>query len=159
DFGPYGRARDERVEQQVGIEWVGSPYAVDPGVVRKGDGTPFTVFTPFSRAWRDHGWDPPADVPRSVPWASGVRSGGITRAPRPHGVELPEAGERAAQRRLDTFVDGPLRDYADRRDRPAEAGTSGLSPYLKWGAIHPRTVLAAAASKGRGAATFESEVA
>ena len=29
----------------------GSPYAVDPGTIRKGDGTPFKVFTPFLRAW------------------------------------------------------------------------------------------------------------
>ena len=31
--------------------------------------------------------------------------------------------------------------YADDRDRPAIAGTSGLSPYLRFGCIHPRTVL------------------
>ena len=30
----------------------GSPYAVAPGRVRKDDGDPFKVFTPFHRAWR-----------------------------------------------------------------------------------------------------------
>ena len=64
DFGPYGRERDERVASALpgGVELVrtGSPYAVAPGRVRKDDGTPFRVYTPFYRSWRQHGWRAPA---------------------------------------------------------------------------------------------------
>ena len=67
DFGPYGRTRDEAVEKALagdGRELVrtGSPYAVAPGRVTKPDGTPYRVFTPFSRAWQRHGWRAPADT-------------------------------------------------------------------------------------------------
>src|SRR4051794_7204951 len=67
DFGPYGRARDEAVEKALtehGRELVrtGSPYAVAPGRVTKPDGTPYRVFTPFRRAWQQHGWRGPADT-------------------------------------------------------------------------------------------------
>ncbi len=73
DFGPYGHQRDADVEQalaDVGIELVrtGSPYAVAPGRVTKGDGTAYQVFTPFSKAWADHGWRNPVDPPADPSW-------------------------------------------------------------------------------------------
>ena len=55
DFTPYGRARDRAVVEALpdGIEGVatGTPYAVAPGTVVNGSGSPYKVFTPFSRAW------------------------------------------------------------------------------------------------------------
>ena len=72
---------------------------------------------------------------------------------------LPEAGERAALRRWAAFQDKALDDYATARDLPAKAGTSGLSPYLKVGAVHPRTLLAdLAGRRSRNAMTFTDEL-
>jgi deoxyribodipyrimidine photo-lyase len=143
DFGPYGRRRDHEVGGALKaggrrLTGVGSPYAVDPGRVVKQDGTPFRVFSPFSRAWRAHGWPAPTPAPASVGWVHDLRSDGI---PQDLAVTaaLPPAGEAAALARLDAF---PLDAYADRRDCPAADATSRLSPYLKFGCIHPRTVLA-----------------
>ena len=65
----------------------GTPYAVGPGSVLKRDGTPFQVFTPFSKAWRDHGWPGPAPVPRAA-WVRAVDGDGI-----PEGPEVEGAGE------------------------------------------------------------------
>jgi deoxyribodipyrimidine photo-lyase len=45
---------------------------------------------------------------------------------------------------LDDFVDGPLADYAEDRDRPDRAATSTVSVALAFGQLHPRTILAAA---------------
>jgi deoxyribodipyrimidine photo-lyase len=69
DFAPYGRQRDENVENALGdIEFIrtGSPYAVSPGRVTKPDGTPCKVFTPFSRAWAAHGRRKPAGTDAST---------------------------------------------------------------------------------------------
>src|SRR5450631_2472857 len=68
DFGPRGRRRDLDVEHALsryGIELVrtGSPYAVPPGRVQNRNGDPYKVFTPYARAWRDHGCPPPALQP------------------------------------------------------------------------------------------------
>ena len=67
DSGPYGRRRDEAVEKALAdsgraLVRTGSPYAVAPGRVRKAGGEPFRVFSPFRRAWAEHGWRMPADT-------------------------------------------------------------------------------------------------
>ena len=73
DFGPYGAARDDDVEAalaEAGVELVrtGSPYAVAPGRVRNGSGDPYQVYTPFSKAWAEHGWRDPVDPPSGGSW-------------------------------------------------------------------------------------------
>jgi deoxyribodipyrimidine photo-lyase len=146
DFGPYGRVRDDAVERALDdagrrLVPVGSPYAVDPGTVVKGDGQPFHVFTPFSRAWKDRGWSPPVPAPIGVRWASGLPSDGLPREPEVGTGSLPPAGEGAALARLEEFLGVPARDYDARRDQPAADATTRLSPYLKYGCIHPRQIL------------------
>ena len=144
DSGPYGRTRDDAVERGLGdlpLVRSGSPYAVTPGRVTKRDDTPFQVFTPFARAWREHGWRAPAPRPRSVPWLTGVPSD-EPPAVAGNGVRLPPAGEGAARAVWEQFLEKGLTGYADGRDRPGIDGTSRMSAYLKYGCIHPRTLLA-----------------
>jgi deoxyribodipyrimidine photo-lyase len=198
DAGPYGRARDERVAAALaagGGELVrtGSPYAVTPGRVRKADGLPYRVFTPFQRAWLAHGWrapaatgadtldwlDPPtglaAPLPGPVPLGSADRAD--RAADRAHravdwtadwadcAADLPAPGEAAALRAWAAFRDGALADYERARDHPAKPGTSRLSAYLRFGCVHPRTLLADLAHPDRAevpesaAGTFRAELA
>lgn len=122
DYGPYGAARDRAVEKALGdvpLVRTGSPYAVAPGRVRKDDGDPFRVFTPYSRAWARHGWRAPAEsAGTAVRWATGVDSTGIPADPRlPAGLELPAPGEDAATRRRTAFLDG-VGGYGEDRNRP-----------------------------------------
>lgn len=157
DFAPYGRARDERVKQAlqaVGVELVatGSPYAVAPGRVRKPDGSAYSVFTPYYRGWLAHGWRKPADPGSGVsfldPASAEVtalakpRPADQLSAELPEGTALLEPGEAAAHRTFGDFVESAVVGYDDERDRPDHPGTSRMSAYLKWGCIHPRTLLA-----------------
>ncbi len=168
DFTPYGRARDRAVVDALpdSVEGVatGTPYAVAPGTVTNGSGEPYKVFTPFSKAWRGTGWDDPAPAPRGVDWLRAEddqRVGNLLdKALRDTPAPLPTAGEDAAKRRLDAFLDHDLAEYDEVRDDPAADRTSRLSPYLKYGVLHPRQVLAeTAGSPSKGARTFESELA
>lgn len=161
DAGPYGTERDAEVRDalasdEVDLHPVGTPYAVPPGTLFTGGGTPFKVFTPFSRAWRSCGWDDPLDAPRGVRWGS-ARSDGLPAAPDVT-ADLPTPGEAAGRRRLKAFLDGPVARYADDRNRPDLDATSRLSPYLKWGCIHPRQALAGL-GRGKGPETFAKELA
>ena len=166
---PAGVRRDERVGRVLagaGVDLVatGTPYAVGPGVVVTGGGTPFKVFTPFSRAWRDHGWPTPATEPVGVQWnrlasdpeAEALLEEAVAASP----VLLPEAGESAALDRWRDFLETGLTAYGSQRNRPDRPGTSWLSPWLKVGAVHPRTLLADLADiPGEGARRYVTELA
>ena len=131
DFGPYGTRRDEAVAKALaedGRELVrtGSPYAVAPGRVRKADGEPFRVFTPFRRAWAEHGWRAAGRHRRVHRWAGwtreqkdGARARCASRTTRPLDAELPDAGEQAAHEQWAAFLDDAV---AALRHRPRPAG-------------------------------------
>ncbi len=146
DHTPYGADRDAKVESAlaehgIALERMGSYYAISPGRVTKGDGTSFKVFTPFYRVWREHGWRDPAPAVRDAPWFSpGGRTHAIPEVSAD--ADLPAAGEAAARRRWRTFLADDVRDYAKARDLPGHDRTSRMSVHLKWGEIHPRTLLA-----------------
>jgi deoxyribodipyrimidine photo-lyase len=160
DFGPYGRERDDRVEaalarHDIAFERVDSNYAVEPGAVRKRDGSPFQVFTPYLRSWHQHGWGTPQAAPRSPKYITL----GSDRVPETPDVPaaLPPAGEKAARRRLNAFLETRVDGYKDHRDEPAAGATSRLSPYFKWGCLHPRQALEKL-GPGAGPATFRTEL-
>lgn len=162
DFGPHGRRRDESVADALRasgrlLRGVGSSYAVEPERVTKDDGNPYSVFTPFSRRWHDHGWDGPLDAPRSVNWVEARSDPPPTRPELP--FELPKSDERNVIARWRRFRDVALDDYGTNRDRPAIDGTSRMSPYLKYGIVHPRQLLAETNPVVEGHRVFRSELA
>jgi deoxyribodipyrimidine photo-lyase len=164
DYGVYGARRDAAVEDALAgdgreLRRTGSPYAVAPGRIRKPDGTPYRVFTPFFRAWLAHGWRQPAAAPAKLTWAA--EGGGVPFPDEPDlgDLRLPDAGEKAALARWAAFADGALADYANDRNRPDRPGSSRLSPALKYGELHPRTLLAELAHRrGRGAEVYRGEL-
>ena len=167
DFGPYGRHRDTRVAQAlaavgVPLRATGSPYAVAPGTLVTRSDSPFQVFTPFHRAWLTHGVHGPAPAvpPETVSWLA-------TDQRQPLAAADPElvavAGERAARRAwrgwLDRTDGGPA-DYRRLHDRPDADATAHVSVALRWGHLHPRTVLAdLAARPSEGTAAIARQVA
>ena len=169
DFGPYGRSRDDAVDRALGdvpLVRTGSPYAVAPGRVRTKDDQGYQVFTPFSRAWLDHGWREAPPAPQDLRWETGPPSDAMMTTRVPQGLELPSAGERVARQRWATYVDERLSSYAAERNRPDLDATSHMSVHLKWGEIHPRTMLAdlrgacqSAAGPSKAVTTFRTELA
>ncbi len=167
DYGPYGAQRDRDVAEaladqsggDVEVQVVGSPYAVAPGRILNGSGSPYKVYSAFQRAWADHGWRQPVDAPTGVTWAD-LTSHQWPEAALPGAMEILEAGEKAALSRWASFRDDGLADYEDARNIPGGEGSSRMSTYLKWGEIHPRTILADLATKRSSAAeTYRKEIA
>ena len=153
DITATARRRDQAVAaklQGAGIPLVatGSPYAVTPGRITKSDGTPYRVYTPFYKAWQAHGWPAPADVPRNISWLrlpNTTAALATELAARADDIARIEAhwpiGEAAALARWQDFRSERLADYRVARDFPARPGVSRLSPALRFGEIHPRTLL------------------
>ena len=131
----------------------------EPGSVLTKEDKPYTVFSPFSKTWRQKLGGvggaqlretpkklssidvQPSDIPRSV--AGFDRDNG-----RP---DLWEASSKHAKQRLEKFVDERIKAYKDRRDTPGVNGTSTLSPYLASGLLSPRQCLLAAQEAARDA--------
>ncbi|MBI9114507.1 cryptochrome/photolyase family protein [Sanguibacter suaedae] len=155
---PRGRARDSAVGSALGAAGVrlvstGTPYAVSPGRLRTGAGTGYRVFTPFRRAWYEHGWPSPA------PALSGARWADVPGEGLPPTAAGAAAGENHALRRWHAYLDDVDR-YAQDRDRPDLDTTSRMSVPLKWGEIHPRTMLADLRTlSGVGPDAFRSQIA
>lgn len=166
---PFGRRRDAAVAAALSAEGrrlvaTGTPYAAGPGRVVTQSGAAYRVFGPFARAWRSHGSPPPASPPLRIPWFDGDVGGVALPAVSAVASSGGLAGEVAARQKwLDFLADGKLARYGEDRDRPDLDATSRMSIPLKYGEIHPRTLLADIASHpdGRtsGAATFVTELA
>ena len=161
EYEPYGAARDARVEA-AGIELVrtGSPYAVAPGrVLKPSDETPYRVYTPFYKQWCAHGWRAPAATPRDFATVTPKESDRqFPDWPMPEGAEVTPAGERAALQRFERFRKGALKDYDEMRNMAGVDGTSKMSAHLKFGEIHPRTLLAVLGDS-KAHDTFRKEIA
>lgn len=168
DFSPFGMRRDAAVTETlsaagVSVVATGSPYLVSPGRVSKDDGSPYKVFTPFFRRWREVGWRAPAQTgPDTAEW---IDPSGISGLPAV--VEVPDpgatldipAGETAARERWKAFLAEGLQNYAGDRDRPDKPGTSRMSAHLKFGTIHPRTMVADLDIRDPGAGAYVRELA
>jgi len=127
----------------------------EPWEVKSGKGEPYSVFTPFWRAHQALG-APPAPRPppkklAAAAWPDGgpgrVAIGDLGRQPTKPDWSTGLAqtwtpGEAGAQARLDAFIDGPLADYADGRNRLDLDHSSKLSPHLRFGEISPRRIAA-----------------
>ena len=161
EYERFGAERDARAEA-AGIPLVrtGSPYAVAPGrVVKPSDATPYRVYTPFYRAWRTHGWRAPAPTPKTINAPTPPdKYRAFPDFPMPDGVDVIAAGEAAALARFKSFTKSGLDGYDENRNLAGIDGTSKMSTYLKFGEIHPRTLLANL-GESKAHDTFRKEIA
>ncbi|WP_255196316.1 cryptochrome/photolyase family protein [Halorarius litoreus] len=116
----------------------------EPGSITTNAGDPYSVYTYFWTKWRNREKADPYDPPEQVV----DRPGDALPALADLGFDEPvadiePAGTGRARERLADFCAGPIYDYADRRDYPADECTSRLSTHLRWGTIGVREVYAA----------------
>ena len=152
DFSPYARRRDAAVQQALPLTLTAGVTVHHPANVQKATGGPYTVFTPFSKAWRSLRPPAPADLippPAQLPAVEpALVAGPVPETPAPAGFP---AGEAEARRRLERFLAGPIFAYAEGRNWLGEAGTAGLSPYFRFGMLSARTAAVAAQEAARSA--------
>jgi deoxyribodipyrimidine photo-lyase len=151
----------------------------EPWEITNQAGKPFQVFTPYLRAVNARSIQPPLPAPRRVAggvWARSILDQAVPLAELGLEPSSPDwaggmrrewqRGEQVAQAGLARFIETGLEGYAEGRDRPSHAGTSRLSPHLRFGEISPRQVWhsvmnAVAGEPGleRDAEKFLSEIA
>ena len=154
DVSPYATRRDAAVRRVVPLELVGGATVRDPSDVTKDDGSPYTVFSPFRKAWLSRALPRRADlyVPpeRIATVPDAIASDELPDGERTEGFP---AGEIEGRRRLEAFARGraaAVHRYASERDRVDHQGTSTLSPYLRFGMVSAREAVVAAIEAGAG---------
>ena len=174
DFEPYGLQRDERVgaflEQNGSLLEIHHDHmVVAPATVRKGDGSPYRVFTPFHRAWLAllEGGRKSLEPVKSIPVTKEVAPGPIElttegildqagfRVPARKG---PAGGRTAAKERLSRFL-SIMAGYGETRDLPGIEGTSRIAMDLRFGFLSAREAAKTATEEGSpGAGKWLSEL-
>ena len=142
DFTPYARRRDTRLQADLPLELIQGGIVHHPLALHKADGTPYTIYTPFSKTWKNllPAALPPLSAPERLSTPDGLESESLPEAP-------PEpyfpAGESEASRRLEDFLtrEQGIYRYSSNRDRMDLEGTSALSPYLHFGTLGLRTAV------------------
>jgi deoxyribodipyrimidine photo-lyase len=155
DHEPGAIERDARVTDAFEADGLAVASFVDhvyfgAGDVLKPDGTPYTVFTPYKRRWLERlerDARPPVDsvaaAREKLAPADSIGATLAIPAPEAYGHErsphFPTGSETRASEMLATFVAERGGAYAAKRNLPAIAGTSHLSPQLRAGTIGIRT--------------------
>lgn len=150
DPDPFGRAVEKRIEEWARKHDIAVHSSQDIALHERDEvltatGTPFRVFTPYSRAWLKLDKPEPKRAPTKISTPPKIASEPLPTL-KTWGLEsearIIEPGEAAARKRLGHFLDGRIFQYADHRDLPADEMTSRLSQDLRYGTLSVREIYA-----------------
>jgi len=174
DPDPHGKAVETALAARLARDGIAfrvfKDHALHEGdEVLKDDGQPYRVFTPYSKAWAKLPKPEPGSKPRALHTPDSIPSLPLPTPSRWGLAEFEgavEPGERAARKRMDTFLSGPILAYAEHRNLPAGTTTSRLSQDLRFGllsfrALYSRCIALARetpARERRGIETFINEL-
>ena len=118
--------------------------------VKKGDGTPFKVFTPYWRCAEKHYMEKIPPKEKIIKKCSRKKNY-LQNCIDPSEI-LPKnnwfknfdkiwsPSEENALNELQNFIKSRIKDYSEGRNFPNITGTSKLSPFIKFGQIHVETI-------------------
>jgi deoxyribodipyrimidine photo-lyase len=141
DYEPYAICRDKQIYEtlkNINIDFLGSKDHVifEKSEIIKSDGTPYTVFTPYSRKWKESLND---FYLRSYPTEKYLS--GLIQKSYENLIPLKELGFSRNEnfsfpdRNADLKI---IQNYSQNRDFPSKNGTSRLSVHLRFGTISIR---------------------
>jgi deoxyribodipyrimidine photo-lyase len=149
-FSPYAKHRDSLIAADLPLHLLPGLTVHHPSAVVKVDGSPYKTYTPFQRVWKSLPFSHRDDllpIPERISTPPDIESDPFPDPPTPTIKTMFSPGERQAAQHLNAFVNGddpPIHHYASQRDRLDTAGTSQLSPYLRFGMLSPRQAIKSA---------------
>ena len=174
-YEPWRIHRDKAIKsklksQNIHVHTYNGSLLWEPWNIKKSDGTPYKVFTPFYRRGCLSYEEPELPIPRPINMSFVLDDGQIgidaldLRPQIPWDLPLEKhwnIGEVAAKKRFNIFIEEGLLNYKKGRDYPAEPFVSRLSPHLHFGEISPNQLWHATKSIGQNVNTehFCSELA
>jgi deoxyribodipyrimidine photo-lyase len=140
DYEPYAIQRDSAVQtflKSKGIEFYTFKDHVifEGGEIRKDNGDPYTVFTPYSKKWKQVLGINPVPEFSSEKYLNRLLKTNPFYFPELKKIGFEPGRIQPPQREIPENI---IRDYAKTRDFPAIQGTSKLGVHLRFGTISIR---------------------
>lgn len=150
DYTPYSKKRDASIEKRCKAHKIAFHSFEDlllhsPQECLKKNGTPYLIFTPYFRNASKKKIKPALPTPSSRYFQGAISfacdDSLLTSLLKSLPPTTLEGGRREALKILKSI--GNFKEYAKKRDLPAESGCTCLSPYLKFNVCSIREVYAA----------------
>ncbi len=141
DYEPYAKIRDENIKEfleakDIKFKTFKDQVIFEKDEVLKDDGTPYVVYTPYSRKWKA------ALKPYYLkPYPTQNYFDNFLKTKSLHFPTLKEVGFTENENPhipSDNFPKDIIKKYEETRDFPAIEGTSRMSPHLRFGTISIR---------------------
>lgn len=162
-YEPWRIARDKDIKAKSPIPCISDNGSLlwEPMDIKKGDGTPYRVFTPFFRNGCLNA--PPPREPLTAPSRLNLFEArdlknessldGLGLLPTKPRWDIPmlpywQIGEAGAHKRLDGFLENGLKGYKEGRNFPAQSYTSRMAPHLHFGEVSPNQLWYASIEAG-----------
>lgn len=149
DYEPYAKRRDEEVrnllsKKNIIFQTFKDQVIFEKTEIKKDDGTPYTVFTPYSKKWKANLSDSQTKIFPTKEYQHNLKK--VTPF---HFPELPEIGFQKSTilfppRIIKTKL---IEQYHEQRNFPAIEGTSRLSIHLRFGTVSIRSLVRLALKK------------
>ena len=130
----------------------------EPWTIKKDDGTPYKVFTPFYRKGCLNSEEPRRPLPKTstsnliVDKAPSLNLEDLSLIPAFRwDIQMEshwDIGEIGAYERLTKFIDGGIKHYKEGRNFPAKPFVSRISPHIHFGELSPNQAWYLAKEKG-----------
>ncbi len=139
DYEPYAQKRDREIanilkEKNIALTTFKDQVIFEKSEIVKDDNTPYVVYTPYMKKWKQKFSKKDMESYTSASNLHNVASHSYSF------LSLKDIGFEKSKTTPEKYTISPsvIDNYEDNRNFPAKNGTSGLSPYLRFGAISIR---------------------
>ncbi len=143
DYEPYARKRDEEIKtllEDLNIEFYTFKDQVifEKNEVVKDDGSPYAVYTPYMRKWKERFRNTKLEQFLSEEKLDNCLQLNVIPS-----VSLEEMGFETATIRIEPYKLNPtlIETYEETRNYPAKDSTSKLGPHLRFGTVSIREIV------------------
>ena len=146
DYEPYGIKRDATIEKLLAKKGIGFHTFKDHVIfekdeVTKSDGSPYVVYTPYMRRWKELFKAQNKSATQNIP-----NYDHLLKIRIPNMLTLKSMGFRQSSIQVPGYdlTSNVIRDYESTRNFPAMDATSHLGPHLRFGTVSIRKAMEAA---------------
>lgn len=157
DYEPYAITRDESVKKILGENGIGFSSYKDQVIfekreIAKDDGSPYSIFTPYSRKWKSLLREESYRSFNSTPPTGQLMIEEHLNIPSLESLGFQSSNEIYP---IPSIDDDLIKVYKEKRDFPGEQGTSRLGVHLRFGTLSIRELVAQAVNTSE---TFLNEL-